>query len=222
MAKLITVTAAIVFSLVLWKAIPNRNQCANSVSCVGDLSGAYEPGRENTFLGRKVASPVFQPDEASPRPFLGATTENKHIYVDLATQSLSAYEGTKLVYHFPVSTGKWYPTPTGEFKIWVKLRNAHMEGGSQALGTYYNLYNVPYTMFFYGDSLTKDRGFSIHGAYWHNNFGYPMSHGCINMRPADAKKIYDWAEPQTSGLITYASAGDGGTLVSVYGEPPVE
>jgi lipoprotein-anchoring transpeptidase ErfK/SrfK len=69
-----------------------------------------------------------------------------------------------------------------------------MSGGSKELGTYYYLPNVPYIMFFYNDQYAKKLGFSIHGAYWHNNFGKPMSHGCINMKPAEAAVIYNWAE----------------------------
>jgi len=196
--------------------------CANSVSCIKDLSGIYQTGKVSTFLGKTVPQPKYVAEEPTQKPILGASTEEKHIFVDLANQKLTAYEGKKAVLSFPVSTGKWYPTPTGDFRIWVKLRYAHMEGGNPATGTYYSLYNIPYTMFFYNDSVSKDRGFSLHGAYWHNNFGYPMSHGCINIRPVDSKKLYDWADPPTESTTTYASAANQGTLVTVFGQPPSE
>ena len=79
-----------------------------------------------------------------------------------------------------------------------------MSGGSKELGTYYYLPNVPYIMFFYNDKVSKSTGYSLHGTYWHNNFGVPMSHGCINMRTGDVAQIYNWATV--------------GTTVTIYGK----
>jgi lipoprotein-anchoring transpeptidase ErfK/SrfK len=87
-----------------------------------------------------------------------------------------------------VSAGKWAPTPTGDFRIWIKLRYTLMHGGSKELHTYYYLPNVPYTQYFY-------KGFGLHGAYWHNNFGQPMSHGCVNLSIPDAEKLFYWTSP---------------------------
>lgn len=95
-----------------------------------------------------------------------------------------------------------------------------MSGGSRALGTYYNLPNVPYTMYFYNEETPKSRGFGIHGAYWHNNFGYPMSHGCINMRIKDVEKLYYWATPYSASNTTYATEEDPGTPIRIYGVAP--
>ena len=191
--------------------------CANSISCVRDLTGKYEESTKGVFLGREVTAPSYAVQD-TPQHVLGTTSGPKHISVDLSAQRLYAYEGETKVYDFPVSTGKWAPTPTGEFKIWIKLRHTRMSGGTGA--DYYNLPNVPYTMFYYNESVPKSRGFSLHGAYWHNNFGYPMSHGCVNMRPVDAEKIFDWAEPATEAGITYATDSNPGTTVTVYGEAP--
>ncbi len=122
---------------------------------------------------------------------LGTSTPvdpNKWIEVDLAKQLVRAWEGTRLAMEFPISSGKWAPTPIGEFKIWYKTRSQSMIGGSKDLGTYYNLSNVPHNMFFY-------RGYALHGAYWHNDFGQPMSHGCVNEPLANASQIFDWAGP---------------------------
>lgn len=214
---------ASVFALVLlWGflglGIPKEQSCANSVSCIKDLSGMYELNQESVFLGRKISSPLYLADNLFQKKVLGESSEQKRIFVDLATQKLSAYEGGKLVLSFPVSTGKWGRTPTGDFRIWVKLRYVHMEGGSGA--DYYNLHNVPYTMFFSNKEIGRERGYSLHGAYWHNNFGYPMSHGCVNIRPEDAAKLYDFADPVTQGPSTHASVDNPGTLVTIYGEPP--
>lgn len=105
----------------------------------------------------------------------------KRIEVDLTNQKLYAYEGNNLVYSFSVSSGKWHLTPTGTFHIWIKERFVHMVGGSKALRTYYDLPNVPFVMFFYNDQASKSDGYSLHGTYWHHNFGHPMSHGCLNL-----------------------------------------
>jgi hypothetical protein len=193
--------------------------CGNSLSCLGDLSGKYVEGKTSMFMGHAVSEPTYIAQDIPIPKVLGATSGgSKHIFVDLNTQTLRAYEGNSLIYTFSVATGKWHPTPTGDFRIWVKIRYAHMEGGEGA--DYYNLYNVPYTMFFYNDEVPKSMGFSLHGAYWHNNFGYPMSHGCVNLRPEDAAKLYDWASPATGGSTTYATDSDPGTLVTIYGVPP--
>lgn len=146
-------------------------------------------------------------------------TGEKHIYVDLTTQTLTAYQGDTLFMKVPVSTGKWSPTPTGDFAIWIKLRATRMTGGQGA--DFYDLPNVPYVMFFAGDGISQIDGFSLHGAYWHNNFGHPMSHGCVNMRPVDAMKLYFWANPVTNGTITHADNNNPGTKVTIYGQTPL-
>lgn len=170
-------------------------------------------------MGQKLEFPPLIAEKPVPRKVLGQTSVQKHIFVDLTNQSLYAYEGEKLAYNFRVSTGKWAPTPTGDYKIWIKLLYTRMSGGTGA--DYYDLPNVPYVMFFYNDEVGKARGFSIHGAYWHNNFGYPMSHGCVNMRPEDAAKIYDWVSPAANGNVTYATENDPGTLITIFGSPPM-
>ncbi len=105
--------------------------------------------------------------------------------VDLSDQRMYAYEGDTLVRTFVVSTGTWQtPTVTGKFKVWIKLRSAPMSGPG------YYLPDVPYIMYFYGD-------YGIHGTYWHNNFGVPMSHGCVNLSIADAEWAYNFASVGT-------------------------
>ncbi|KKQ65541.1 MAG: hypothetical protein US86_C0010G0015 [Candidatus Daviesbacteria bacterium GW2011_GWA2_38_24] len=117
----------------------------------------------------------------------------KRVEVDLTNQRLYAYDGNTLIYNFPISSGKpWWPTPTGEFRGWIKLKSTRMVGGSKQYGTYYNLPNVPYVIYFENSRFPRS-GYAIHGAYWHNNFGVPMSHGCVNLRPSDSEKIFNWA-----------------------------
>jgi len=152
---------------------------------------------------------------------LGDNDAKKRIDVDLDNQKLYAYQGDQKVYEFPISSGKWYPTPTGTFQIWGKYRYIKMSGGNQAIGTYYYLPNVPYVMFFSNDKVSASRGFSLHGTYWHNNFGHPMSHGCVNMRTEDAGTIFYWSSPTVGDQKTAkASSTSPGTTIVIYGTAP--
>lgn len=120
----------------------------------------------------------------------------KRIEVDLTSQNLKAYQDDSLVYNFIVSTGKpWWPTPVGEYKPWVKLRYDRMIGGNRNNGTYYDLPNVPYVVYFY-------KSYALHGTYWHNNFGTPMSHGCVNLRTLDMAQLYNWIDMNTAIKIS--------------------
>jgi hypothetical protein len=122
-------------------------------------------------------SPRLDPGELSG--------EGRWIDVDLGDQTLTAYEGSDPVMRFLVSTGTVaHPTVTGQFRIWVKLESTRMKGPG------YDLKDVPYTMYFY-------EGYGLHGAYWHNNFGTPMSHGCVNLSPSDSAWLFNFASVGT-------------------------
>ncbi|MBP9719115.1 MAG: L,D-transpeptidase [Candidatus Levybacteria bacterium] len=218
------VFAVLMGATMLFQSNDKVTTCANSISCIKDLSGKFDPkATEGTFMGKVVPVRNTISVTLNQKQFvLGDSTAEKKIYVDLTRQMLYANEGDNTVYAFPVSTGKWGRTPTGTFKIWIKLRYTRMSGGNPAIGTYYNLPNVPYTMFYYNDDVPKSSGYSIHGAYWHNNFGRPMSHGCINMKTEEAEQIYSWANPPTDGSTTYATEENPGTEVVVYGTAPKE
>ncbi len=113
----------------------------------------------------------------------------KWIDVDLSSQTLRAYQDNLVVQSMIVSSGiARYPTPTGRFRVYSKYPSVNMSGPG------YYLPGVPHTMFFY-------RGYAIHGTYWHNNFGSPMSHGCINLTRADAAWLYAWAPVGTQVVI---------------------
>jgi lipoprotein-anchoring transpeptidase ErfK/SrfK len=75
-------------------------------------------------------------------------------------------------------------------------------------------------MFFANDQVSEGEGFSLHGAYWHDNFGHTMSHGCVNIASANAEKLYEWADPVSQGNITNATATNPGTEVVIYGTAP--
>lgn len=197
--------------------------------------GTIDPltAKEDISPGRTIAIFDGKPITAAPPPFnrlsqepsttnvLGEASAEKRIEIDLTNQRLYAYEGDRQIYNFLVSTGLWGRTPTGEFHIWTKLRATKMSGGSKALRTYYYLPNVPYTMFFANAQIPRARGYGIHGTYWHNNFGHPMSHGCINMKTEEAAQLFYWAQPDLQGKSSIpATADNPGTRVVIYGTAP--
>ena len=128
------------------------------------------------------------------RPF-GVANNERWIDINLSTQILKAYEGDFLVFSTPISSGlAEYRTVTGQFRIWLKFESQTMDGSR--LGYDYYLENVPYVMYFFED-------YAIHGAYWHNNFGNPMSHGCVNVEPSDAGWLFNWASYGTLVNVHY-------------------
>lgn len=115
--------------------------------------------------------------------------QGKVILVDLSKQTAFAFEDGKLKYAALTSTGKWpRVTKTGEFKVYAKVAKQKMSGPG------YYLPGVPWVMFYNGD-------YSLHGTYWHDNFGHPMSHGCTNLSKADAEWFFNWAERGTPVVI---------------------
>lgn len=148
---------------------------------------------------------------AREKQVLGATSEEKWIEVDLSEQKLIAHQGDGIFLESLVSTGLWGKTPPGEYHIWYKIRATKMEGGNKANNSYYYLPNVPYVMFFNG-------AIGIHGTYWHNNFGHPMSHGCVNSPTPIAEKLFYWVDPQLpeGKLIVKATQDNPGTKVVVH------
>jgi len=115
--------------------------------------------------------------------------KGKVISVDIGKQAAFAHENGKLLYWTRVSTGKGaYKTPTGEWKVYTKTPKQVMAGPG------YYLPNVKWVMPYNGD-------YTLHTAYWHTNFGQPMSHGCTNMSEKDAKWFFDWAEKGTPVVI---------------------
>jgi len=131
----------------------------------------------------------------SPFKTITLADSDRWIEVDLSEQKTTLWLGATPVQSFLISSGIWkHPTVTGEFAIHYKTVNQVMTGGSKASGDYYYLPNVTWVSYFYQD-------YAFHTAYWHNNFGHPMSHGCINMRAADAKVLYDFAPLGTRVVV---------------------
>ncbi|MGH2627136.1 MAG: L,D-transpeptidase, partial [Anaerolineales bacterium] len=122
--------------------------------------------------------------------------EEKRIQVTLGRQWLECFEGAEPVFAARVSTGRLFAdgqhaTPEGAFLTFRKRGSRHMSAGNRASG--YDLVGVPWVSY-----ITVD-GISFHGTYWHNDFGIPRSHGCINLTPEAAKWLYRWTQPVVPG-----------------------
>lgn len=132
---------------------------------------------------------------------ISTTTANaastKRIIVDLANQTLYAYDGGELFMQQAISTGlALTPTPAGTFFVMRKLPDSYMQGPIPGLSDqYYDLPGVPWDLYF-----TRE-GAAIHGAYWHDHFGQKWSHGCVNLPVADAEKLYEWADLGTPVIV---------------------
>lgn len=137
--------------------------------------------------------------------------ERKHIYMDTATQSVTAFEDEAAVLTARCSSGgKGTKTPLGEFRTFHKGPTIHMTNDGEAgAGRGYDLPGVPWVSFFTGT------GISFHGTYWHNDYGTPRSHGCVNLRPEDAKFIYRWTSPLVPVDTQYLYRPGEGTHVEI-------
>ncbi len=118
----------------------------------------------------------------------------KRIDVNLKTQTLTCFESDKVVLTAPVSSGQGslLATPTGNFNVNDKLPSRNMSTISPLADDVIPLVGVPWCSFF------TSKGHALHGTYWHNNFGFPMSHGCVNMRNEDALWLFRWNQPNAA------------------------
>ncbi len=145
------------------------------------------------FVGQRLIIPVngagtVTPEVNAPPP-PAENAGGKRFLVDLSEQRLYAYEGDTMVRTTLISSGiARYPTVTGTFYIYARYVSTRMVGPG------YNLPNVPYTMYFY-------KGYGLHGTYWHNNFGTPMSHGCVNMPTPEAEWAFNWSTYGTPVIV---------------------
>ena len=185
--------------------------------------GYYDRGEETgVYEGQSVVSYEIPESQNLAMVLAENTGVDKRVEVDLTNQKVYAFEGSNKVFEFIVSTGKWGRTPTGVFSIQYKTRAQKMSGGNRAINTYYYLPNVPFVQFFGNSEIPWSRGFSLHGTYWHDKFGTPQSHGCINMKTADAETLYYWTSPSVTGkgVVKVTNANEG-TPVIIYGTTPV-
>ncbi len=179
---------------------------------VGEHSGAMvRVGESSWMLARDLAIPT----SAAPPAEVAAPAE-RWIDVDLASQTLVAYEGPQAVYATLVSTGRGprgtdSATPAGVHRIWVKIRASDMDNVERGeLDAHYSMEDVPYVQFFNG-------AVGLHGTYWHSDFGHVRSHGCVNLTPLDARWMFAFTEPHLppGWVAAYPTALDAGTVVRV-------
>lgn len=143
----------------------------------------YRIGQDRWVLGQWVAAATPKARPAS----IGAG--ERWVGVNLGQQTLVAYEGDRPVYATVVATGlPATPTVQGVFRTWQRLPSTTMSGGSASTGGYYYLEGVTWTCYFYS-------GYALHTAYWHDAFGRPRSHGCVNLSPYDAWWLFQWSAP---------------------------
>ncbi len=137
----------------------------------------------------------IDPTEYTPT-FTDVPPGHKRIEVNLTTQTLVCYESNQPVFTTQVSTGQGslLATPAKNFYISVKLPSRNMSSTSPMADDIYPLVGVPWTSFVQFEDMPF-LGHAFHGTYWHDNFGFPISHGCINMRNADALWLYRWCTP---------------------------
>jgi lipoprotein-anchoring transpeptidase ErfK/SrfK len=160
---------------------------------------------------------VVAADEITPLS-ADVPAEQKRIEVNLSTQTLKAFEGDKVVMNTRISSGMprkgalpqdSTETPRGTFHVQSKMASKHMgDGNLTADLEAYEYPGVPWTSFF-----EPVVGIAFHGTYWHTNYGIPMSHGCINMRPEEAKWIFRWTTPPAQADVIENRGM--GTLVEV-------
>jgi lipoprotein-anchoring transpeptidase ErfK/SrfK len=135
----------------------------------------------------------------------------KYLHVDTATQTVTAFEDDTAVLAARCSTGgKGTKTPLGEFRTYHKGPTIHMTNdGAAGAGRGFDLPGVPWVTFF------TSTGVSFHGTYWHNDYGMPRSHGCVNLLPEDAKFLYRWTSPFVPIDARYVHLPGTGTRVEI-------
>jgi len=176
----------------------------------------YYGGNDMFWVPAEAMRPISQ-EELTP---INPGAENKKIIVDVSRQTLSCYEGDTEVYFCRVSTGAKYDmygnpvekwsTPLGSYLISRKFISLQMSGG--ASGAPYELPGIGWV------SIFATGGVAIHATVWHNNFGTPKSHGCVNTLPEDAKWIFRWSLPNTPydpGMVDISLSSDSSTTVQV-------
>ena len=183
----------IYYSQVFW-AYDVRQENGNWEYLLMEKWGA-EP---DSYWVDATACRQIMPEEVTP---IHLEARDKLIKVSMKYQTLSAFEGSREVYFCEVSTGGRDGTPIGNFPIWRKMISTHMSAGGLVA---YDTPGIGWTTLFHGE------GAAIHAAFWHNNFGTALSHGCINCRPEDAKWIWRWSNPQVSYFPGEWTSTDGG------------
>jgi lipoprotein-anchoring transpeptidase ErfK/SrfK len=144
------------------------------------LNLSFDPSKVQPLAPPPTAAPAVSAPKLVPAPN-APSAAGKQILVVLHEQMVYVYQDGQLLRQFLASTGlPGTPTVLGKYAVYVKYDAERMVGPG------YDLPGVPWVMYFY-------RGYALHGTYWHNNFGHPMSHGCVNLRTGEAEWLYEWA-----------------------------
>jgi hypothetical protein len=162
------------------------------------------------------SSEIRHPSIGQPPAEVDVAAGERWIDVELATQTLVAYEGAQPVFATLVSTGKGREgtataTPRGTFRMWAKLFTSNMDNlEDEGAHRYYRMEDVPWVQYF-------SKGVGLHGAFWHRSFGHVRSHGCVNLAPIDAEWLFWWTGPHMPAGWTAVlpSTHDAGTVVRV-------
>jgi hypothetical protein len=181
------------------------------------LTGQSKPGgflevRDGSWVG-EASMRVLSPRDSYPS---FATGDRKWIDISIKQQSLVAYQGKTAVYATLISSGRaglgdpdeTESTPRGTFMIYQKEVASTMDGDEDK-GDSYNLRDVPFVQYFH-------KGYALHGAYWHDDFGKVRSHGCVNLAPLDAAWLFEWTDPSVPATWHGVLNKDRGTVVYIH------
>lgn len=201
------------YSQVIWVDDVKQNDSGQFMYRVNELYGNCG---DIYWAAAEAFRPLTEEDVAPIHP----DAADKIIKIDLNHQVLSCYEGNQEVYFCQISSGakfdasgnvvdKW-STPLGAHLPWRKTVSLHLAGGSTGAG--WDTAGIGWTILF------DPNGSAIHSTFWHNDFGVPRSHGCVNARPDDAKWIFRWSVPHVSLIPGDTKmSGPVGTIVDVVG-----
>lgn len=171
------------------------------------LKEGYTPWRPSVFVPASSLRPLPRREVAPLSPGV----PDKVIEIDLAAQTVTCAEGSRVVFSTPTATGRWQtPTPSGEFSVLYKRHTRRMN--VQDIADPYDLPGVAFPVYFTWS------GVAIHGTYWHNDYGRVHSHGCVNVTAEAARWIFRWVDPVISyeAYTQEASAEVTGTRVVVF------
>jgi hypothetical protein len=181
------------------------------------LTGQSKPGgfletRDGTWVP-EASMRILEPRDSFPS---FATGDRKWIDISIKQQSLVAYTGKTPVYATLISSGraglgdpdKTESTPRGTFMIYQKEVASTMDGDEDK-GDSYNLRDVPFVQYFH-------KGYALHGAYWHDEFGKVRSHGCVNLAPKDAAWLFEWTDPSVPETWHGVLNKERGTVVHIH------
>jgi lipoprotein-anchoring transpeptidase ErfK/SrfK len=158
-------------------------------------AGRFARIAEGSAAAWVAARDLRHPTVPPPPPEVDVDAGERWLDVDLATQTLVAYQGRRPVFATLVSTGKGAPgspnaTPPGTYRVWAKLLASDMDNlEDESAERYYRMEDVPYVQYF-------SKGVGLHGAFWHRSFGQVRSHGCVNLAPLDAQRLFGWTSPR--------------------------